>query len=107
MPVEFLTDEQAARYGRFSAPPTREQLDRHFYLDERDRRLIEERRRESNRLGFGVQLGTVRFLGTFLADPTNVPKAVVTHIARQLEVADPAVLSEYASGVIYLTQGRP
>ena len=97
MPVEFLTDEQAARYGRFSAPPNREQLDRHFYLDERDRRLTEEKRRESNRLGFGVQLGTVRFLGTFLADPGNVPKAVAAHVARQLEVADPAVLSEYAS----------
>ena len=97
MPVEFLTDEQANRYGRFSAPPTREQLDRHFYLDDRDQRLIEEKRREANRLGFGVQLGTVRFLGTFLADPTDVPKAVAAHVARQLEVADPAVLSEYAS----------
>lgn len=96
MPVEFLTDEQASRYGRFSASPNREQLDRHFYLDERDRRLVEEKRRESNRLGFGVQLGTVRFLGTFLADPTDVPKAVTIHVARQLEVADPAVLSEYA-----------
>jgi len=96
MPVEFLTDEQASRYGRFAAPPTREQLDRHFYLDERDRRLIEEKRRESNRLGFGVQLGTVRFLSTFLADPSDVPKAVTIHVARQLEVANPGVLGEYA-----------
>lgn len=96
MPVAFLTDEEARRYGRFSAAPTREQLDRYFYLDERDRRLIKERRREYNRLGFGVQLGTVRFLGTFLATPTDVPKSVATHIARQLEVADPGVLSEYA-----------
>jgi TnpA family transposase len=95
VPVEFLTDEQASRYGRFAAPPTREQLDRHFYLDGRDRRLIEERRRDYNRLGFGVQLGTVRFLGTFLPDPTDVPKAVAAHVARQLDIEDPGVLSEY------------
>lgn len=96
MPVEFLTDEQARRYGRFAVPPTREQLDKYFYLDERDRRLIKDKRREYNRLGFGVQLGTVRFLGTFLADPTDVPRSVAAHVARQIEIADPGVLSEYA-----------
>ncbi len=96
MPVEFFTDEQARDYGRFAAPPTREQLDRHFYLDERDRRLIEEKRRDYNRLGFAVQLGTVRFLGTFLSEPTDVPKEVAAHIAHQLEVSDPRVLAEYA-----------
>ena len=32
MPVEFLSDEQAARYGQYHADPTPEQLTQFFYL---------------------------------------------------------------------------
>lgn len=34
VPVEFLTDEQAAAYGRFVEEPTRPELERFFYLDD-------------------------------------------------------------------------
>jgi hypothetical protein len=48
--------------GRFWGSPTRVQLERSFFLNDADRELVEQRRRDPNRLGFGVQLGTVRRL---------------------------------------------
>jgi TnpA family transposase len=95
MPVDFLTAEQERRYGRFNGRPTREQLDRYFHLDDADLAIVRRRRWEHMRLGFAVQLGTVRFLGTFLADPTEVPVEVVTTLAQRIGIADPGCLSLY------------
>jgi len=61
-------------YGRFSAY-SRVELERFFHLDDEDRRLIEARRRDYNRLGFALQVVTVRHLGMFLPDPLEVRRA--------------------------------
>jgi hypothetical protein len=62
-------------------------LERFFFLDDTDRELIARYRGEHNRLGFAVQLGTVRYLGTFLSDPVAVPWAAIEYKASQLDVA--------------------
>ncbi|WP_434974929.1 DUF4158 domain-containing protein [Streptosporangium saharense] len=93
--MEFLTDEQAGAYGRFVEEPTRPEMERFFYLDDVDRRLIGKRRGDHNRLGFALQMCTVRYLGLFLEDPLDMPWSVVAYVAEHLGVEDPSVVKRY------------
>jgi TnpA family transposase len=93
--VEFLSDEQAARYGAFVGVPSRTELERYFFLDDTDREAVQAKRRAHNRLGFAVQLTSVRYLGRFMPDPRQVPAEVVEYLAEQLEIADPSCLKQY------------
>jgi hypothetical protein len=88
MPVEFLTDDEAAAYDRYAGVPSRADLERVFFLDDDDRALIGRRRGEHMKLGFALRLVTVRWLGAFLEDPLDLPVMVLDFVSEQLETAD-------------------
>ena len=88
MPARFLSPEQIAQYGRYAGEPSSRQLARYFHLDDADLEIMAMWREDHTRLGFAVQVCTVRFLGNFLSDWTETPLVVRNHLAQQLQVED-------------------
>ena len=98
MPVSFLTATQRESYGRYAVAPTPDELTRFFLLADNDLAQIRLCRGDHNRLGFALQLTTVRFLGTFLTDPLAVPPTALQFVARQLDVQDADGVAPYRAG---------
>jgi TnpA family transposase len=88
MPVSYITDEQRDSYGSYSGVASQEELARYFHLDDADKAFVARRRGHANRLGLALQLTTLRFLGTFLDDPAEVPALVLSTVAKQLGITD-------------------
>lgn len=60
--------------------------------------MIAKKRGAHNRLGFAVQLGTVRYLGTFLEDPLAVPQPLLWTLAKQLSIEALDKENAYSAG---------
>ena len=98
MPVSFLSPAQRDSYGQYLGDPSTQELARYFHLDDSDHTQIVEKRGDANRLGFALPLTTVRFVGTFLDDPTAVPPAVLATMSRQLGIDTTTDLTGYRDG---------
>jgi hypothetical protein len=95
MPVEFLTGDEAAEYGLYAGVPSQAELEKIFLLDDEDRAVVARRRGDHMKLGFALQLVTVRYVGLFLEEPLTVPAVVVGFAAGQLGIADPSCVKRY------------
>ncbi|WP_152872003.1 Tn3 family transposase [Deinococcus terrestris] len=90
-----MTRAQREQFTRF--PPLDERtLSRYYLLDDTDLRLVRERRRDFNRLGYAVQLTVLRHLGRALRPSETLPEIVLVSLAEQLWV-DPACYARYAT----------
>ena len=87
----------ARDYGRFTRELSPDELAGCFFFSDDDRGRIAARRGDVCRLGFAVQLGTVRYLGRFLENPAEAPASVLGWTIR--EIGDQRVLDHMECSV--------
>lgn len=91
---ELLTPEERQQYLQIPSDLGEWELATYFTLTQHDLEIIQQRRRDYNRLGFAVQLCILRYLGWTLSDITEVPVQVLCYIAKQIN-ADVESFSSY------------
>ena len=87
MPVQFLSDADHARLNRFPKEIETDELDKFFWLCDDDRQAMQLLRGAHNQLGFGLQVGCLRYLGFFPEDLQQIPAVVVEYVAGQLQLS--------------------
>ncbi|PDZ93850.1 hypothetical protein CON36_37000, partial [Bacillus cereus] len=70
----------------------------YYTFTSQDIDFINKHRRDYNRLGIAVQLAVLRYPGWTLLQIKDVPKQVITYIAKQIGVS-PQEYSKYAQRV--------
>ncbi len=94
MPIGFLSDAERERLDSFPTQIVPGDIETYFTLSRSDRAEIPRTTSAANRLGFALQLGTLRFWGFCPDDLSTIPEAVVAFVAKQLDVA-PDELQRY------------
>ena len=95
MPVNFLSDAEQERWQCFPGAVPQDDLHAFFLLTEDDKREGRRQRSPHNRLGYALQLCSLRYLGFVPEALQSIPHQVVTFVAEQLAV-DPGGLVSYA-----------
>jgi TnpA family transposase len=98
MPVQLFTAAERTWRNRFPEMIAYDDLITFFTLSERDMQSIPRYSAPHNRLGYALQLCTLRFMGFVPDDLTTAPSEAVAFVAQQLAVA-PSALATYGARV--------
>jgi len=89
MPVSFLSPTQCDNYAKYPADLPADIVTSLFFLDDHDIEWIASKRGDFSRLGYALQLASLRFIGTFISDLNKIPHVVIERIASQIKIDDP------------------
>jgi TnpA family transposase len=94
----LLTKEQRLEFTQISQNISEWEIAKHYTFTDNDMEIINQHRRDYNRLGFAVQLCCLRNPGWSLNNISSVPYTVLSYIAEQLQV-NPNEFEQYAQRV--------
>jgi TnpA family transposase len=94
MSSEFLSTAERERWQRFPETVPQDDLAAYFLLSDDDQREVNRQRESFNRLGYALQLCTLRYLGFVPTDFKATSQVVVSFVADQLGIA-PSVFEQY------------
>jgi TnpA family transposase len=86
MPVSFLTASEREKFDRFPEEIISEDIIIYFTLNDSDLAQLPSKSGGYNRLGYALQLCTLRFLGYCPNDFSSVPTIVIDYLAGQIQV---------------------
>lgn len=95
MPGKFLTSSERERLNKFPEEISSADIFTFFRLSECDIAQLPMKSKNYNRLGFALQLCTLRYLGFCPDDLMTAPLSVISYVANQINV-DAEVISFYS-----------
>lgn len=95
MPVGFLNSSQQALLSSFPGAINYNDLITYFTLTDQDKKVVPSRSSTTNRLGFVIQLCSLRFMGFFIKDMVGVPAVIIEFLKDQLGFSEVPNLNDY------------
>jgi hypothetical protein len=95
MPVGFLNTNQQTQLSSFPAAINHNDLITFFTLTVQDNQVLPSRSSATNRLGFAIQLCSLRFMGFFIKEMTEVPMIIIEFLKEQLTLNEIPDLIDY------------
>lgn len=82
----IFSNSERENFNRFPSEVLFDDLITFFTLTEQDLKLVKNKRGANNRIGFALQLGTLRYLGFSPDDLTSTPTNVIEFVLKQFDI---------------------
>lgn len=93
----LLTEDQRKEFTRIPENISDWEIAKYYTLNDNDIDIINQNRRNYNKIGFALQLCYLRHLGYTYTNITEIPNTVVLYVANQLSIASIDDIDQYGT----------